>query len=276
LVQKNFFTYSGKFIVILDFETSIEFLGGKTMYRMKSKITTAFLSLFLLLTPSLKAQISTLDFIYGGLEDTEKILEQYIRPYANIIGADLNTGWYNTARPHELGGLSVTATVSWAYAPPSALSYDLSGLELNASLEPTKPSIAPTVAGSQEERPELFYTQSINGTEYEYARFTHPNGTGYNYFPLPMAQLSVGLPLGTDVSVRYMPQIPIQKYGEIGLWGVGGKHSISQWIPGIKDLELLDISVQGGYTKVTSSAHLKIEPMDVEIDPSLQNVPDFF
>jgi len=67
--------------------------------------------------------------------------------------------------------------------------------------------------------------------------------------------------------------VQIGDFGEIGLWGVGGKHSISQWIPGIKEIELLDIAVQGGYTKVSASANVNVEPLDMPdmVDPN----PDF-
>jgi hypothetical protein len=213
------------------------------------------------------------EFIYGGIEDTEVILQEYLAPYAHILGSDLNAGWYNTARPHQLGGLDVTATVSWAKAPSSALSYDLANLDLNGTPVPDPGTVAPTVAGEQEPRPSLSYTQMVdmgggNMQEVEYARFTVPDGAGVDFFPLPMVQLSVGLPFGTDVSARFIPTIGYRDYGEIGLWGVGGKHSISQWLPFIKKLEFLDISVQGGYTKVSSSVNVLLEPQGlVEVDP---------
>jgi hypothetical protein len=208
-----------------------------------------------------------MDFVYGGLEDAEKVLQSYLEPFANILGADLNAGWYNTARPHELGGLDVTITASVAKAPSSLLTYDVADLGLNANLEPGASTLAPTISGDLDERPSLSYTQEVelpDGSmqEVEYARYTLPNGTGVDYFPLPMAQLTVGLPFGTDVSARFVPMIQLGDYGEIGLWGVGGRHSISQWIPGIKALELLDIAVQGGYTQVRSSAHVHVEPLD--------------
>jgi len=214
-----------------------------------------------------------LDFIYGGLSDAEKVLQAYLEPYANILGSDLNAGWYNTARPHQLGGLDVTATVSWAKAPSSLLFYDVQSLGLNGNPAAGSPDESPTVAGEMDDRPELVYTEEVDipgsGTEtVEYARFTLPNGTGVDFFPLPMAQLTVGLPFGTDVSARFVPMIQLGEFGEIGLWGVGGKHSVSQWIPGIKSLKLLDISIQGGYTKVTSSANVDVEPLAVEIDPN--------
>lgn len=221
---------------------------------------------------SVYSQNLALDVIYGGVDDAEVILQEYLEPFANIVGSDLNAGWYNTARPHKLGGLDVTATVSWAKAPASALTYDASELELNGELEPSPSYISPTIAGEQETRPELFYTQTVdmgggNYEDVEYARFTLPNGSGVDFFPLPMAQLTVGLPFGTDVSVRFIPTVGYGDYGKIGLWGVGGKHSLTQWIPGLKKFEFLDISVQGGYTKVSSSIHVTVEPLDTDIDP---------
>ena len=247
---------------------------------MIKQITTRGSILFLLIQLGLLAPVSSQDIvmevIYGGVDDAEIILQEYLKPLANIIGSDLNAGWYNTARPHELGGLDVTATVSWAHAPASALSYDISKLTLNGDVDISNTSIAPTIAGEQEIRPTISYSQVVDmgdGTsqEVEYAHYTVPNGTGVDYFPLPMAQLTVGLPFGTDISARFVPQIGYKDYGEIGLWGVGGKHSVSQWLPFLNDLEFLDVSVQGGYTKVSSYIHVVVEPQDgVEVD----NYPD--
>lgn len=247
---------------------------------MKRSIKWAGISLMILISGALSPVFSqnlSMDFIYGGVDDAETILQEYLKPYANILGSDLNAGWYNTARPHKLGGLDITATVSWAKAPSTAMSYDLATLALNGNLDQSQGSLAPTVAGSQEVRPEISYSETVdlgggNVQEVEYSRFTVPDGTGLDYLPLPMAQLTVGLPLGTDVSARFIPSVGYQDYGEIGLWGVGGKHSISQWLPFLKNLKFLDVSVQGGYTKVTSSVHVVVEPQSiVEVD----NYPDF-
>jgi hypothetical protein len=225
----------------------------------------------------LMAQVPSPDFIYGGIDDAEVILQEYLEPYAHILGSDLNAGWYNTAKPHQLGGLDVTASVSWAKAPYSALSYDLADLDLNGSIESNPGTIAPTVAGEQDFHPRLRYTQMVdlgggNMHEVEYANFEVPGGTGVDFFPLPMAQLTVGLPFGTDVSARFIPTVGYKDYGEIGLWGVGGKHSISQWLPALKEMKFLDISIQGGYTKVTSSVYVVMEPQPlVEVDPYPDN-----
>jgi len=239
---------------------------------MKQNIIRASLVLSILAGGhTLNSQVPSPEFIYGGIEDTEVLLQEYLKPYANILGSDLNAGWYNTARPHELGGLDLTATVSWAKAPASALTYDLSTLMLNGTVEPNPTTIAPTVAGEQEPCPGLSYSQMVdmgggNMQEVIYSSVTVPDGAGYDFFPLPMAQLTVGLPFGTDVSARFIPMIGYKDYGEIGLWGVGGKHSISQWLPFLKEMKFLDVSVQGGYTKVSSSVHIVVEPQDLVVE----------
>ncbi len=230
----------------------------------------------------LRAQLPSLDFIYGYTNDARLLLENYLRPYANIMGANLNAGWYNTAEPHKLGGFDITATVSVAYAPTSALTYDLEALTgLNAFVEgPT--TIAPTAAGSMEARPELVYRATVNnpstGTPetYDLARVQHPDGAGLDFLPLPMAQASIGLFKGTDVTLRYVPELRIGEYGRIGLFGIGGRHSVSQWIPVLNKLKFINIAVQGGYTKVTTLAQLDMQPIAEVPGPGSHNWDDQF
>ena len=220
------------------------------------------------LSTTLSAQIP-MEIIRVGINDTEKILQAYLEPLANILGSDLNAGWYNTARPHKLGGLDVTFTGNVSWAPASMLTYDVTELGLEtATLAPGSSTIAPTVTGDMEERPVLeFNVEDPTGTvdQINLATITLPNGTGFDFFPLPMGQLTVGLPLGSYVSARFFPTLPIGDLGEVGMWGVGGKHSISQWIPVIKKSKILDIAVQGGYTKVTSLVNIEVESPPVDV-----------
>lgn len=249
------------------------------------------LSLTILVLQPAKAQLGSIDFLYGFQNDARLLIQEYIRPYANIMGANLNAGWYNTAEPHKLGGFDVTATFSVAFAPVSALSYDLAELTgLGADIDGST-TIAPTVAGNQEALPELVYNQLVENPltntpeTFELARIKHPNGlarpngASLNWLPLPMAQASIGLIKGTDVTFRFVPQTRIGDFGEIGVFGVGGRHSISQWIPVIKRLKFINIAVQGGYTKVSTQAALNMKPIaDVDISnpPNWETISDQF
>jgi len=244
------------------------------MKKITNRLGILILTFSVMSLSPLRGQDLLMDYIYGGVDDAEMLLQAYLEPFANILGSDLNAGWYNTARTHKLGGLDVMATVSVARAPSSMATFDASMLNLNGQFTSGSPTTAPTVTGNVEDRPTLVYSQDITLPDgstqtVEVASFTLPNGAGVDFFPLPMAQLTVGLPLGFDVSARFVPMVQLGDYGEIGLWGVGGKHSISQWIPGIRELGFLDIAAQGGYTKVNSSVNVSVEPMPGWIDPEV-------
>ena len=49
--------------------------------------------------------------------DGEKFIEAYFTPMAESFGAGLNNGWYNTAKPHSLGGFDLTFTVNTVIIP---------------------------------------------------------------------------------------------------------------------------------------------------------------
>ena len=61
-----------------------------------------------------------------------------------------------------------------------------------------------------------------------------------------------------------MPEFKIGNAGKIGLYGIGLKHDILQWLP-IVDKFPVDLSVQAGYTQLSSEIQL-IDPTET-IDP---------
>ena len=78
--------------------------------------------------------------------------------------------------------------------------------------------------------------------------------------PSPIVQIGLGLVKGTEIKVRWLPTISRDDFN-FRYFGVGGMHSISQWIPGLKDLPL-DISAFVGYTKI--DAEYNIPPGNIE------------
>jgi len=217
-----------------------------------------------------KAQLKEVDFIKGGFDDAQLLFKEYLTPWANILGADLNGGWYNTAKPHKPLGFDITISMSAAWAPSSAGTFDLSELNLseNSQIIGTS-SIAPTVSGKKtDDRPSMNYsvTDPVSGNPVTIAEYKVPNGSGVNILPLPMAQVGIGLPFGTELTGRFLPSLPLGDVGNIGMWGVGGKHSIIQWIPVLKKLPVLDISAQGGYTSLRTYANLDVNVDDRALD----------
>jgi hypothetical protein len=198
------------------------------------------------------SQLNNVDFLRSIPADGVKFIEAYIAPWANAFGAGLNGSWYNTAKPHKLGGFDITMGLNVGIVPSSAESFDISSLGLSSSI--TGSGTAPTIAGADADGPLMKYSQS----GVTLASFNTPPGTTWKYIPVPTLQAGIGLPLGTELKVRFIPRFPI-KEGDIMLWGVGLMHSIMQYIPG-NELLPLDVSVFGGYTRLNGNVPIDLRP----------------
>ena len=198
------------------------------------------------------SQFKDVDFLRSAPADGGKFLQAYMTPYANAFGAGLNGGWYNTAKPHKLGGFDITISASAGIVPTSAETFDVSKIGLSSSL--TGSGLASTVAGPDKSGPLMTYKE--NGITL--ATFNTPKGTNWRYVPVPTAQIGIGLPFGTELKVRFIPKITINK-GNVSLWGVGLVHSITQYIPGNKALPF-DVSLFAGYTKLKADVPLDLQP----------------
>ncbi len=184
----------------------------------------------------------------AGKADAEKLTEAYVSPYVNAIGSNLSGGWYNSARPHKLGGFNFTLSWNFAFVPAIDQEYDISKLGLsNAADYDEDKSIAPTAAGDKNEGPEITYGG---------AKFNTPGGTGLPFMSTPMITAAVGLPKGIELMGRYLPPIDLGKNGKLDLWGVGMKHDLLQYFGIVDRLPALNFSVMAGYTRVNSEVML--------------------
>jgi hypothetical protein len=193
----------------------------------------------------------------GGTEDAKILLQPYITPAVNAFGAALGGGWYNTAEPHKLGGFDITITGNVSFIPKKYGTYlidndDLSVLKLEDPLQ----NEAQSVAGEKIAGPQIVY--NLPGTPADnQPAFTMPEGLNVRWAPAPMIQAGIGLFKGTDVMFRFCPNIKMEG-NEIGLWGIGGRHDIKQWIPGLKKAPVFKMSIMYGYTKLHTFVSMDI------------------
>ena len=223
--------------------------------QLKKRSGLLIISLFLFSFVSF-SQFKDIDFLRSAPADGVKYLQAYLTPYANAFGAGLNGGWYNTAKPHKLGGFDITISTSVGIVPSSAQTFDVTKIGLSSAVSGT--GMASTIAGPKTAGPLLAY--KVNGVTL--ASFNAPKGINWKYVPVPTAQVGIGLPFGTELKVRFIPKIKIQD-GDISLWGVGLLHSLTQYLPGNKVLPF-DVSLFGGYTKLMADV-----PMGLDPDPAV-------
>ena len=244
------------------------------------------------------AQSQINQFIRGGVDDANALLDAYVSPLGKSTGANLNAGWVNTAAALKPGRFELKLVGNVAYVPSSARTYNLDALGLNV---PTTREVGdytitetwqyrfkrvPTVFGSTDNpetiRKVITYQNPSSGNEETavIAELPIPDGLGASVNPLtPAMQLTVGIPLATEVMIRFLPSAEVASnevalnYG--GLWGVGVKHNVKQWFPGFRNLPV-SLSVAAAYSTTRASVSLptllpEVPPGEAFADSTLAN-----
>ena len=225
-----------------------------------------------LMSTQVFAQDDMSAFLRAGASDGSKVLNAYASPLLKSFGTGMNGGWFNSAKVHGLGGFSITASPNITFVPKADQTFDVSSLGLSNSTRVINgKNTSQTIFGadSDDDNPELGMFARYPGSTQDsmLTSFKLPPGIGVNLFAVPTAQLAVGVGLGTEVSVRFIPTIKSGDF-KIGMIGFGVKHDIKQWIPAIKAMPF-DLSVMGGFTKLDASiklAELKADASNSEID----------
>ena len=64
------------------------------------------------------------------IESSQSLIEAYISPLGESIGQGLNNGWFNTAKPHKLGGFDLTFNFNIVSLPNTSLVFDPNEIEM--------------------------------------------------------------------------------------------------------------------------------------------------
>lgn len=213
-----------------------------------------------------KAQIDDVtQVLKGGIADANTLLKAYLQPLGEGTSLGLSNGWYNTAKPHKILGFDITFTGGVASVPTDKQIFDVSKLSLTTLSAGARP-IGPTFLGKKGDGAQVVLSKTVEkpggGTETASQTIDMPGGTGLTKAPLLMVQAGVGLPFGTELMIRYCPTINIGDLGKLGLWGIGIKHDIKQWIPVISSVPFWSMSGMVGYTsqKISSKEGRYLAP----------------
>ena len=242
---------------------------------MKSVVLAAVLIIVLMAGKS-QAQVSnTGPLLQGSLDDATLLTQEYIRPYAEGLGAVANTGWVHKAGTHSVLGFDLSLRFGASVIPQGKNEFDLNALNLN-TIRPvnTANSVTPSVSGSNNPGPqvEVFKPNPLTGQDEVITSFNMPSGSGFGYALAPMVQAGIGLPYDTDLMIRFVPTVSIPGYGEFGVFGIGFNHELNQWIPGYLPIDLtvmaayMNIGLTGNYTVAPS-------PSDYDSDPNNLDTP---
>jgi len=184
-------------------------------FRTCLKCWVGLSGLVIFLAPPVSAQIQNRLSAYTG-----RNAPGYFGPMVNAIGADLHSGLYHSARiPKE--GFHVSLDMVFMSARFSSAKR-LFVAVTEGDFRPEQSAVAPTVVGSKEP----VYVDGVSGT-----RFWFPGGFNLASFDFAAPQLRMGSIYGTEALARFISfYTGDENLGDFGLYGVGLRHSISQYV----------------------------------------------
>ena len=192
----------------------------------------------------------TQNILANDIAQGEKLIEAYFTPMAGSFGAGLNSGWYNTAKPHSLGGFDLTLTLNTVIIPSSAKTFNIKAA--GGDIFTSNDTEASTIFGSADATT-MTYNNNSTGLDVD---FEMPGGFKTPAIPLPMIQAGIGLIKNTAIDIRYMPMLNVGDNINVNLFGIGIKHDLLQWIPGIGNAIPMSLSLQGGYTSLNTELEI--------------------
>ena len=198
-------------------------------------------------------------------EELQKLAEDnakgYISPAPTAFGSNMNSGLFHTAKTHApFLGFDISVKMMLAMVPDEDMIYDFAlpdipiefdymGQPISLSPADIYDNAAPTVFGEDKDElapdpallAEALEAQGVSPlTEDQLQQLIDehipnipiPPGFDIPGLPLMIPQVSLGLPMKSEVMLRFFPNTKINDdIGEIGFFGIGIKHSISQYIP---------------------------------------------
>ena len=196
-----------------------------------------------------------------NINDAQAFLQEYLSPLGNSLGAITNNGWDNSAKPHKILGFDATFTLSVLNVSNEKKSFDPNSISNFSSSETSTPTILGSGDGAI--------------VQYDGEEFKLPNQkTSFSTLILPNFNFGIGILKKTEINGRFIPNY---KYnlgffgkGEIGMWGVGFKHDLLQWVPVIGNAIPISLSLQAGHTQLNSE--LSILDQEVNIDVQATNL----
>ena len=194
--------------------------------------------------------------LFAAENDSRALVTGYLTPALKGMSHSLNGGWYHTAKTHKKFGFDISITGNFSFAPSRDEMFSI--VELNNVETVSGNTSIPTVVGPDVSETLKYKVTDNDGIDYT-AQVQAPGGIGddlpLNAIPSPMVQVAIGLPIETDLIVRYMPTINSQGV-KASLFGFGFKYNILQHLGPIDKLPL-DVSVLGAYSNMSTEYDLQ-------------------
>jgi hypothetical protein len=191
-----------------------------------------YFTLILLLVVNCKlcSQSSNVDEV---VTDFLIISRAYVTPGAEAAIHQSSAGWFNSAKPLSKWQYNVSLHGNVLFLPESKKTAQVSNSQFtNLYLQDgTETATIPTALGDDSA---IFFEGTVFDEDFEFQAL---EGINENEFVYGFIQATVGLPYGTQFSVRYAPSININNVDYL-VYGLGLQHNVSQYFKSPKQFHL--------------------------------------
>lgn len=158
------------------------------------------------------------------VEDLLKVAEDFSGPAAKGVAYQAGAGWFTSAKSLHPWELDFSVNVSTLFIPSEKKSsYIFSSDYSTFNILDKESARIPTAFGNGTD---VIFEGEVYDRPFA---FNAIEGIDKGVVPHPYAQVSVGFPMGTELSVRFLPNMKMDNV-QINLYGVGLKHNLNQHI----------------------------------------------
>lgn len=197
----------------------------------------------------------------------------YLHPVSAGLAAGLASGWSHSAATLDFGTVDLSVRVTGSIVPEEDESFEpvlpasitvpeLDGRTFSDPYGDGEGLRTPTAAGAGggtrvEPQGELLQAIQEEGLDPDDFAFRFPDGFDIPTLPIAVLQGSVGLPAGTQATMRLVPEMVVNEdVGPLSSLGFGVKHSLSQWVPGSTPV---DVALEAGVQTFDAGDYLSAD-----------------
>ncbi|HKK12246.1 MAG TPA: DUF6588 family protein [Flavobacteriaceae bacterium] len=216
----------------------------------------AVLASFLLLTQLASSQENIDDLLAAGIADAKRFTADYIAPASEGLAFGINNGWFNNAKtPHLFGvEISLIGNASFIKDEKKSFVFNVADYENVRFGDGSSSKVVATALGQNNPDVNVIVTYDDPIFGNQEVQLTLPTGIGstdLNFIPTAFLQASFSPLKGTQIKVRYFPEVN-EKDSKVGLYGVGLQHDFTSWLPADK---IFPVAISGlvAYTHLNGS-----------------------
>lgn len=177
------------------------------------------------------------------IDDMLILAGNFAQPAADGVGYQNSAGWFSSAAALEKWDFRFSVQGNALFVPSDRKKYSLRQDQLGLlQIKGANSAELPTAFGGTSD---VTFVANEGILSFEFDAF---QGVDRDFVPNAFAQLAVGLPYETELTVRATPELTIDGVTSSTI-GVGLKHGLSQYFRTYKDEDDFQIALAGAYSK---------------------------